>query len=120
MLRTPKAMDETSAVELAKDFIARCYPDVVAESDVQAERIAGPKREEQLRELEAFVQLQGGEIDKLAIQFGLIEDHWLVRFFVKYPEGTAGTIPPTMVRVYESDSRIQLESADGTRGPEGS
>ena len=108
MLRTPKILDENSVVELAKDHLSSCYPDVVAASEVNAERIAGAKRTQQLKELESFVQMQGGNIDDLASRFGLGEDHWVVRFFVKYPDGTAGTIPPTMVRVYESDYRVEL------------
>jgi hypothetical protein len=108
MLKIPKKLDENSVVELAKDHLSTRYPDVVAESEVNAERIAGTKREKQLSELRSFVRMQGGSVDDLARRFGLDEDHWLVRFFVKYPDGTAGTIPPTMVRVYESDYRVEL------------
>ena len=110
MLKTQRTLDEISVIKLAKDHLAECFPDVTANSDVNAERIAGSKREKQLRELESFAQIQGGRADGLSERFGLNEDHWLVRFFVKYPEGTAGTIPPTMVRVYESDARVELVS----------
>jgi len=112
MLRTPNTLDETSVIEMAKDFLVERLPGVVADSSVNTERIAGPKREKQLRELESFARMQGGKADGLAERFGLNEDHWLVRFFVKYPAGTAGTIPPTMVRVYDSDSRVELASSD--------
>ncbi len=112
MLRTPKILDETSVVELAKEHLSSCYPDVVANSEVDAERIAGAKRKQQLKEIESFIQMQGGNIDDLASRFGLDEDHWVVIFVVKYPAGTAGTIPPTMVRVYESDHRVELANSN--------
>ena len=112
MLRTTNTLNETSAIKVAKDYLAKRLPDVVAESCINAERIAGAKRVQQLKELETFARMQGGQAEELAERFGMNDDHWLVRFFVKYPEGTAGTIPPTMVRVYESDSRVELASSD--------
>jgi len=108
MLQSSKTLDEQSAIALAKEHLVSRYPKVVNESEVNAERVAGEKRERQLAELAAFVQSQGESNVGLEARFGLDEDHWLVRFFVKYPEGTASTIPPTMVRVYESDHRVEM------------
>ena len=117
MVRTPNTLDETSAIEVAKDYLAKRLPDVVAESVVNAEHIAGAKRVQQLRELETFARIQGGPTEGLAERHGMNEDHWLIRFFVEYPEGTAGTIPPTMVRVYESDSRVEFVWLDRNQRP---
>jgi len=107
MPRTPKPLDEHSAIDLAKAFLQPKYPKVVAESHINAERIAGEKREKQLAQLIAFVESEGQSSADLAKRFGLDEDHWCVRFFPVYEEGTAGTIPPTILRVYDSDERVE-------------
>jgi hypothetical protein len=108
MLRTAKTLDEHTAIDLAKGFLEPRYPKVAYESQVNAERIAGKKRERQLAELIAFVASEGEPSDDLAKRFGLDEDHWCVRFFPVYEEGTASTIPPTTLRVYDSDGRVEL------------
>jgi hypothetical protein len=108
MLRTSKTLDKHSAIGLAKAFLERNYPKVVAESHINAERIAGEKREKQLAELIAFVESEGQSSADLAKRFGLDEDHWCVRFFPVYEEGSASTIPPTILRVYDSDERVEF------------
>ena len=108
MLRA-RSLDEHSAIDLAKAYLQPKYPKLVAESYVNAERIAGKKRENQLVELSAFVASEAQSSTDLAKKFGLDEDHWCVRFFPVYKEGTAGTIPPTILRVYDSDERVEMQ-----------
>lgn len=108
MLHASKILDETSAIAIAKVFLKASFPTVVAESHINAERISGEKREKQLVELEAFFKSEEQLSSDLARKFGLDEDHWCVRFFPVYEEGTASTVPPTMVRVYDSDERVEL------------
>lgn len=109
MLRTSKSLDEHSAIGLAKAYLEPRYPKVVAESHINVERIAGEKREKQLAELISFVEPGGQSSADLAKQFGLDEDHWCVRFFPVHEEGTAITVPPTILRVYDSDGRVVLQ-----------
>jgi len=109
MLRTSKPLDQRSAIELAKAFLKPKYPKVVTESHINAEHIGVELREKQLADLATFVESEGQPSADLAKRFGLDEDHWCVRFFPVYEEGTASTIPPTILRVYDSDGRVELQ-----------
>ena len=107
MLKTTKANERAFAIERARSFIAERFPAVV-DSEINAERIAGDVRRRQLEELEKFAAVQGGASKDLAVKFGLDEDHWLVRFFFRHPKGVASTLPPTIVRVYDEEDRIEV------------
>ena len=134
MLHGSQIPDEDSAIRLAKAFLQPMYPTVVAESHVNADRIAGEERQEQLNELISFseseglscagyarqlgldedefnryVESEGLSYADLAKQIGLYEDHWRIRFFPTYEAGTASTLGPTIVHIYDSDGRIELK-----------
>ena len=111
MLRASQPLDRQSAIRLAKAYLQKRNPLAVANSHITADHIAGEQRERKLAELVAFVESENQSSRDVAQRFGLQEDHWCVRFFPICEEGSATTIPPTILRVYDTDGHIEVEGS---------
>jgi hypothetical protein len=108
MLRVKTAGE---AIESAKLFLARKLGKVPP-SHITAEHRTNTDIEGEREELAAFCRQEGltddNEINGLTGRLTLEDDHWVIHFWPPSEPDRASTLPPTVVRVYDSDGRTEL------------
>jgi hypothetical protein len=105
--------NESEAIDVATEFLNEIAPDRDASADVSATHVFGKELLKRQQELREFCHQSRIYDESLIANYfrecGLTEDHWLVAFHHVEEPGTASTLPPTMVMVYDKDRRAELK-----------